>query len=56
MPNGNGWKWGFLEGNPRIRVGTGIGKRIGLEWVEEFYPVKGSNGDVIQSNMIFGGF
>ena len=40
MPNGNGWKWGFLEGNPRIRVGTGIGKRIGLEWVEEFYPVK----------------
>ena len=42
MPNGNGWKWGFLEGNPRIRVGTGIGKRIGLEWVEEFYPVKGS--------------
>ena len=24
-------------------MGTGIGKRIGLEWVEEFYPVKGSS-------------
>ena len=24
-------------------MGTEIGKRIGLEWVEEFYPVKGSS-------------
>ena len=41
--NGYGWIWGIFYRKIRIWMDMDPAERSGVEWVSEFWPVKGSN-------------